>query len=88
MMDQQQYDNAVALGIIRLVPPAQVGAACAMDEDPTAEAKYVFVRFEDGELTVDYADACSAWEAWAFLLEATDMVRTQIDGNPEDDEDE
>ena len=57
-----------------------------MEDDPTRDAKYVFIRWADDTLTVDYADCMSPHEAWAFLTEATDMVREQIDGVTEDAE--
>lgn len=58
-----------------------------MDED-SEEVKFVFVRYDGGSLTVDYSELCSPWEAWAFLLEATDMVRLLIDGEPAEADDE
>ena len=50
------------------------------------ETKFVFVRFDADQLTVEWGDAMSTYEAWAFLMEATDVVRAVLDGNNADDD--
>ncbi len=59
-----------------------------MDEPPDTETKFVFIRYTDSHLTCEWAEHMSPYEAWAFCLEATDMVRAVLDGETADSDDE
>ncbi len=56
-----------------------------MDEPPDTDTKFVFIRLTDEELHVEWAPCMSVLESWAFLMEATDMVRAVLDGETADD---
>lgn len=54
--------------------------------DPTKDVKLVTISWDADEgLEVDYT-GCSPYEAWAFLVHATELLDLTIGGYVEDDD--